>query len=172
MKNEYYEDQKLQRAVRRFVNQNVDMIPGVLFERLADLSGDQDSVLQLVGDATRICPNCGHSVERGAELEDGDGFAWSCDNCDVTSDSEDMPYDSLPFEGPTYGGWPAAHGTVFWIDWQRMADLAPDCGFLVYESPDFNGWILAIDGGGYDFYEAHWWKLYHALDLKWHEQDE
>lgn len=43
-------------------------------------------------------------------------------------------------------------------------------GFSVYlttQNP-----ILAIDGGGYDFYEGHWNKLYKLIGLQWHDEEE
>ncbi len=46
-----------------------------------------------------------------------------------------------------------------------------DCGFRIYEHVDY-GIYLGIDGGGYDFYEAHWIPLYKARGLQWHDEKE
>lgn len=45
-----------------------------------------------------------------------------------------------------------------------------DCGFRIYESDDFGGYIFGIDGAGYDFYDAHWIPLYKARGLRWHKE--
>ena len=45
-----------------------------------------------------------------------------------------------------------------------------DCGFRIYESEDY-GYLIGIDGAGYDFYEAHWLPLYKARGLHWHKED-
>lgn len=37
-----------------------------------------------------------------------------------------------------------------------------DCGFRIYTSEDY-GFIIGIDGAGYDFYERHWYPLYMKL---------
>lgn len=45
-----------------------------------------------------------------------------------------------------------------------------DCGFRIYESEDY-GYLIGIDGAGYDFYESHWLPLYKARGLHWHTED-
>lgn len=45
-----------------------------------------------------------------------------------------------------------------------------NCGFRIYESEDY-GYLIGIDGAGYDFYEAHWLPLYKARGLHWHKED-
>lgn len=42
------------------------------------------------------------------------------------------------------------------------------CGFRIYKSNEI-GICFGIDGGGYDFYEAHWIPLYKARGLQWHD---
>lgn len=46
-----------------------------------------------------------------------------------------------------------------------------NCGFRIYESEDY-GYLIGIDGAGYDFYEAHFCPLYKARGLHWHEENE
>lgn len=55
------------------------------------------------------------------------------------------------------------------IDWleEHLQELK-DCGFRIYRQEDY-GYIIGIDGCGYDFYEAHWIPLYQARGLKWHD---
>ena len=45
-----------------------------------------------------------------------------------------------------------------------------NCGFRIYESEDY-GYLIGIDGAGYDFYEAHFCPLYKARGLHWHKED-
>ena len=44
-----------------------------------------------------------------------------------------------------------------------------EIGFRVWETME--GYLLGIDGAGYDFYEEHWIPLYNLLGLKWHNID-
>ena len=46
-----------------------------------------------------------------------------------------------------------------------------DCGFRIYESEDY-GYLIGIDGAGYDFYEAHFCPLYKTRGLHWHKENE
>ena len=56
---------------------------------------------------------------------------------------------------------------VRWLE--THIEVVEDCGFRIYESEDF-GYLIGIDGAGYDFYEEHWIPLYKARGLKWHDQ--
>lgn len=55
--------------------------------------------------------------------------------------------------------------TEAWVkEWDFIREnlqKVADCGFRIYEHDDY-GIYLGIDGGGYDFYEAHWIPLYKA----------
>lgn len=44
-----------------------------------------------------------------------------------------------------------------------------ELGFTIYQSDKHDCLILGIDGGGYDFYEAHWIPLYNLQGLCWHD---
>lgn len=44
-----------------------------------------------------------------------------------------------------------------------------DAGFRIYYHMKW-GWFIGIDGGGYDFYQEHWHKLYDAFGIHWHEE--
>ena len=46
-----------------------------------------------------------------------------------------------------------------------------NCGFRIYESEDY-GYLIGIDGAGYDFYEAHFCPLYKTRGLHWHKENE
>lgn len=46
---------------------------------------------------------------------------------------------------------------------QKLSEI----GFRVYDT-EF-GYMLGVDGAGYDFYEAHWIPLYDLLELNWHK---
>lgn len=158
-------------ATQEFVRHEFEMIPTVLFTELASHRGDQEDVLQLVGSRYRECPACGEEADQGKpSAVDPDDFEWSCTSCDATHETQDSLWSELPLRGPTYA-WPGAHGFCFWTTFSVAANLAPTCGFLVYEPRDFDGYILAIDGGGYDFYHEHWIPLYLALQLEWHTRE-
>lgn len=42
-----------------------------------------------------------------------------------------------------------------------------ECGVMVFDVPSI-GYVLGIDGAGYDFYEQHWLPLYRKRGLQWH----
>lgn len=46
-----------------------------------------------------------------------------------------------------------------------------ECGYSIYDSEDY-GFVVGIDGCGYDFYEAHWMPLYNIMGFHWHDQEE
>lgn len=69
-------------------------------------------------------------------------------------------------------GFPCGWGTLFHDRDGFLRDHAKEAegaGFMVFESEYFEGLILGVDGGGYDFHEAHWLPLYRARGMRWHE---
>ena len=80
-------------------------------------------------------------------------------------DEDDTPDDVLPM-----WGWMWQMTDMTDREWiENNIDTLKDCGFRIYESEDF-GYLIGIDGAGYDFYEEHWIPLYKARGLKWHDQ--
>lgn len=174
---------------RHFVQREFDMIPSVLFTELAGLREDDgyDATLRLVGDNSRKCCYCEEEVEQGQPIEcncDDDNCEceldpveydgkhhWVCEACGHNAVMTGEAYEDLELRGAVHA-WPGAHGTCFWTTNEQAAEKAAECGFLVYEAQDFQGYVLAVDGGGYDFYEAHWVPLYLALGYTWHEREE
>ena len=74
--------------------------------------------------------------------------------------------------------WPCGWGTMFKVqypsdvDWIREnLQAVAECNILVYEC-DECGILLAISGGGYDFYKSHWIPLYLKRGLNWHDTEE
>lgn len=62
--------------------------------------------------------------------------------------------------------WGPALGEDYWLDmsgWQPVGDTGLLACVIDGEL------ILAINGGGYDFYDAHWIPLYRELGYSWHE---
>lgn len=159
-------------AARQLRDSRFNAIPSVIFENDARVKeGEYDEVLTLVGGGTRRCPECEAEVEV-SEDEDGDEV-WVCPDCEATNDSTCADVDDLRIQGSDLA-WPCAHGYLFWtedFDDSNFVNAAVEAGFLVFEPQDFNGFILGIDGGGYDFVDEHWVPLYKALGLKWHEAE-
>ena len=46
-----------------------------------------------------------------------------------------------------------------WMEKEENQEITYECGFRIYYCPDF-GFLLGIDGGGYDFIKVHWMPLY------------
>lgn len=63
-------------------------------------------------------------------------------------------------------------GTMWLLEanyWSDHVQELSDSGFTVYELEDLGQLVVGIDGAGYDFYEAHWNKLYDKMGYTWHE---
>lgn len=108
------------------------------------------------------CHNC---CELYTELEEGE----ECPNCQETLACNYEMFDSwLPMWGWM---WEVSKNfsLTYYIEKHGTKDLY-DIGFRVYEC-DEGGIYLGIDGAGYDFYSAHWNKLYDLIGLKWHSEE-
>ncbi len=46
-----------------------------------------------------------------------------------------------------------------------------DLGFIIMTNPEEDWVCLAIDGGGFDFFDVFWEPLYDLAGFKWHERD-
>lgn len=58
-----------------------------------------------------------------------------------------------------------------WIAEQDGIEALSRCGFRVFRSGQF-GYFFCIDGGGYDYYKAHWIPLYKASGREWHDVED
>ena len=66
-------------------------------------------------------------------------------------------------------GWMWTFNDITDAEWlEKHLKEVHECGFRIYYQQDY-GYLLGIDGAGYDFYEEHWIPLYEARGLKWHE---
>ena len=77
-------------------------------------------------------------------------------------------YDHFPMWGTMWSFGDSVDD--WWLEEKNGIELMSECGFRIYESEEF-GYFFGIDGGGYDFYEAHWIPLYKARGLQWHETE-
>lgn len=161
------EEEKIREAAIALKDRRFEIVPSILFQNdYRAHEGEHDRVLELVAGGVRVCPMCDEEVEEG----DAEG-SWECDSCEINDETEDITYDELPMKGSQLA-WPCAHSYLFWssdADWNGFVEAADQAGFLVFEHPEINGYFLGIDGGGYDFVDAHWVKLYNNLGLRWHE---
>jgi len=133
----------------------------------------------------------GNQHEKGKEAEQPDNFAlkmavqkwvkeFNCipmsivitlidagdDITEITPPYEDVEYDSrLPIWGCMWSFDNIADN--WWLENKENLQAMADCGIRIFEQRDY-GFIFGIDGGGYDFYEAHWIPLYKARGLRWH----
>lgn len=123
----------------------------------------------------RVCTFCGDTIKSSEheELIAGDEEEIKCPSCknvcEFVSYADDAMEnkDYLPMWGTMW-----TFDTSLDDDWvQENLDTVYQCGFRVYEHENL-GIIIGIDGGGYDFYEAHWIPLYKARGLRWHFEEE
>lgn len=136
-------------------------IPGALITRAFSNKDGASEELELLAGGKLVSDCCDVSVT------DCD-TSYKCDECGQKCDTHTEGSDN----------WPAMWGTLWTfgeaIDevWARThADEIGALGFLVYSS-DETGILLAIDGAGFDFYEAFWVPLYRLRGLEWHLTEE
>ena len=76
-----------------------------------------------------------------------------------------------------YDSWLPMWGTLWTFeedldkDWARKnPEIVAKCGFRIFEDKETKEIYIGIDGDDddYDFYEAHWIRLYKARGLQWH----
>ncbi len=163
----------IERMARRMKNDRFDSIPSVLFQKHTQAQyGEHDTVLQLIG-GERMCCECGSTDLTQIEDDDEHGD-WFCEDCDADAITCAIDYDNLRLSGPEHG-WPSCRTICHWTtDWNgddAFVKAANAAGFHVYEAQDFEGYILAIDGGGYNFMNDHWIPLYLALGFEWHTRE-
>jgi len=58
----------------------------------------------------------------------------------------------------------------WWLQ-DHAEEIAKECGVIVYYTDEIGPYI-GINGAGYDFYKAHWIKLYRLRGLKWHDEED
>lgn len=162
-------------AARFWINRDWSMIPTSLLERAYNRNEGDAEKLELLagGERTSDCHESDVTMrdatdEEADEHQDNDGKVAVCSDCGRVC--------PVRWGGAVYG-WPAAHGWLFspndridqeWVK-NNAAEIADKCGFLIYECDE--GIMLGIDGGGYDFYEAHFIPLYRLRGLPWHEPE-
>lgn len=88
-------------------------------------------------------------------------------------------YDVTPYAENETADYDGTYNLPMWTTMWAMTEQCDDewiakhlkkvkkCGFAIFYSEDY-GYVLAIDGQGYDFYEEHWIPLYKARGLRWH----
>jgi hypothetical protein len=156
-------------ATKQWVD-SFSAIPGSLIERAYKGEGMEDLQLLAGGDLVSDC--CDAELKSETVLSPAwragapDTVEHFCSKCNLDCD--------VHWTGAQYA-WPAGWGTL-WIpcdmdlSWfKEHSDDVAKLGFIVYES-DECGILLGIDGGGYDFFEAHWLPLYRLRGLKWHDE--
>ena len=173
---DYSEDERyrIKKAANQWIDQ-FNFIPGTLIQTLAHaLCGyneyDDPQVLQLLASPGRSCPECSENL---IEQEN----QYYCEECERFYSPDD---ENLQLSYPEYA-YPTGWGTLFnpktgsWNDeeWikEHAREISAKCNVFIFENDDL-GVLIGIDGGGYDFYEAHWIPLYLLRGFTWHEKEE
>lgn len=120
------------------------------------------------------CDDCNRKYDKETyendlqENEYGDKICLSCDEGFVYEEDD---YENVEYGLPMWGTmW--TFGSSLDSEWARNnLDVMADAGFKIFETDEL-GIFFGINGAGYDFYEAHWNKLYIARGLKWHNEEE
>lgn len=165
-------------AARKWIS-TWNNVPGSLIEKLVDhdqaIRYYDSDVFRLVASPKARCGECDALCEEGLPLyriEDRDGQPEQkvpCPSCtDNLGDAWQMAWPRFAF--------PCGWGTLFVPDdscdqaWVvEHARQIARLGFFVFESEDL-GYMLGIDGAGFDFYDAFWVPLYQLRGLQWHRQ--
>ncbi len=156
-------------AAERMVNNELNSIPQVLIEKAYFENDNFESfrnVTPLYEDQEVSYNNETYTVFN----PDFEG------NAILTHDGIQMvevdPYEIEEIENrPLLPMWATMWQTIgvlsHWVE-ENMNTVA-SLGFQIYECDDLDGYIIGIDGAGYDFYESHWIPLYEAQGLEWHK---
>ena len=155
-------------AVERMVNQEFNAIPLTLIEKAyPEIDGWHNITPLLDGD---------YVIYEGEEVEIieklGDVNSYIIEDIEgerFTVNSYEVEHENLSIFPMWATVWHAVGFQGEWIG--RNLDKVANCGFEIYEADDLEGYIIGVNGAGYDFYEAHWVPLYEAQGLKWHNED-
>ena len=162
----------IKQATERMIDSDLNAIPCVLIEKAYFENDNFESfrnVTPLYDGQQVTYDNEEYTIFKTEEYEENviltkDGVQMvDVDKWDI-DEIENRPF--LPMWSTM---WQASNFLSYWIE-ENMETVA-SLGFQIYECDDLDGYILGIDGGGYDFYEMHWIPLYNAQGLKWHTQE-
>lgn len=168
----------LRAATQEWIAQ-FDHVPASIIEKMAEADEymrcyDSDTLRLVAGPRTE-CNWCNATYEGRQTLKQlheaqEQGQGEPCPFCDGNLG------DSWVYGDPV-NAFPCGWSTLFAPrdacdkEWTlEHADEVGNLGLFVFESEDF-GYLLGIDGAGFDFYEALWVPLYQARGLQWHEVD-
>ena len=154
-------------AVERMVNQEFNTIPLRLIEKAyPEIDGWENITHLKSGDVVEYLGDYYELItvleENEIVIEDAEGNKQTVDIAEIYKDDEII----FPMWSTV---WQAVGFQSEWIG--RNLDKVANCGFEIYEAEDLDGYIIGVNGAGYDFYEAHWVPLYEAQGLKWHNED-
>lgn len=127
----------------------------------------------------RDLPEEGSTISQYSEYGQEERFSFTVNAIDVAREiviAEDdsgevleMPFDELSsLDGrPIWNAMWVIDGEPSYEEIQGFNE----CGISVYEDDD-GDWYFGIDGCGYDFYDAHWIKLYRKYGICWHSTED
>jgi hypothetical protein len=148
-------------------------IPGSVFETFAktdeSVSYYDSDLFRLTASPLSKCGYCDAHHNWELTLQQLNRRKVPCSECEKNEgDDWHMSYPEYAF--------PCGWGTLFspqsWLDqdWlEKNYSAIAELGFFVFESEHF-GYLLGIDAGGFDFYEAFWIPLYKLRGLQWHTE--
>lgn len=127
----------------------------------------------------RNLPEEGSTISQYGEYSQEDRFSYTIGVVDtmreiVVAQDEDGDVVVIPFdEIENLDGRPMWN--AMWVingepSYQEIQEFN-ECGISVYEDED-GDWYFGIDGCGYDFYDAHWVKLYREYGICWHSTED
>ena len=168
----------IKEACQLWVERDMIQVPMSVVEKL-QMQSDYNDITEITppsrGDRISIWSG-DYDGEHGEIVRhiDGDEYTVQLDSDEypdpvtVFSDEFDVEYDSgLPMWGTMW-----AFEDMCDEQWlENNLQAVANCGFRIYESEDY-GYLIGIDGAGYDFYEAHFCPLYKARGLHWHKENE
>lgn len=151
-------------AAQRMINTEMNAIPLSLIEKAYPHIDGFDNITPIKAGEYVIYDGEEYEVE----LNDGEHIYFSCLEEWYVEAWEVEKEEPVLF--PMWGTvWQTTGLLSDWVG-DNLQTVA-NCGFEIYEAEDIDGYILGINGAGYDFYEKHWIPLYEAQGLKWHDEE-
>lgn len=171
------EGMTIREAAEAWVHE-MDAIPKAVLEKLMRLKFDEVEEVTPPSRYDRVSvfnlPEDYDGTEDEGEIirynEDENTYTVELDDgVEITVDKNDLEVIEQDGYLPMWGTlWVLPYMDQDWIEDNLQA--VADCGFRIYYQEDY-GYIIGVDGAGYNFYESHWIPLYKARGLQWHDED-
>lgn len=158
-------------CVKRMVNE-FNMVSESLLERAFKDNIDDWTELTKYAEGDRVCFDGGYAEVKKIDIRNNVVYILPEDEDEELELDINEPYQEFDSCFPMWGTLfnPNDSFVSDWIE-EHLFETS-NCGFRIFQDEQTGEIYLGVEGAGYDFYEAHWVKLYDAMGLQWHDSEE